>query len=314
MQQLSDDGRRAVDEIAGRHGFSSDAVATMLFAVAAGHGNQAQFSHPEFGGMGQWSQGGMIMIGDMFNNMLAGRVASLCNELSGLVQQQSMFAQPAQSQTQSQSPGGYGGQSQMQGGGQQQQSGNFNSAGGGASLFVPGSGSNPWWPSDLGQPGSTGAQNNLRYAYFPDTRRIAIEIDGALTVYDSGPHQIGGVSQQQSGDQSLTFTSQLGVVWLSDLPVIAPSTEQEAAPATPKLEQLTPDYTAAPVTEPSSTESTSTSADASATPASDDTETSPQVSTDEIFPIIEKLADLRDKGILTDAEFATKKAELLARL
>jgi hypothetical protein len=35
---------------------------------------------------------------------------------------------------------------------------------------------------------------------------------------------------------------------------------------------------------------------------------------DEIFSRIERLADLRQKGILTEEEFASKKAELLARL
>jgi hypothetical protein len=34
----------------------------------------------------------------------------------------------------------------------------------------------------------------------------------------------------------------------------------------------------------------------------------------DIFGAIEKLANLKDKGILTDAEYRAKKAELLARL
>jgi Short C-terminal domain len=34
----------------------------------------------------------------------------------------------------------------------------------------------------------------------------------------------------------------------------------------------------------------------------------------DVFATIEKLAELRDKGILSEQEFATKKAELLARL
>ena len=34
----------------------------------------------------------------------------------------------------------------------------------------------------------------------------------------------------------------------------------------------------------------------------------------DIFDTIEKLARLKDKGILTDDEFSAKKAELLARL
>ena len=34
----------------------------------------------------------------------------------------------------------------------------------------------------------------------------------------------------------------------------------------------------------------------------------------DVFATIEKLADLRAKGILSDAEFATKKSELLSRV
>jgi hypothetical protein len=35
--------------------------------------------------MGQWSQGGMIMIGDMLNQGLKYRVDALCNELAGIL-------------------------------------------------------------------------------------------------------------------------------------------------------------------------------------------------------------------------------------
>ena len=42
----------------------------MVRALMEGNGSQAQFSHPDLGGMGQWSQGGMIMVGDMFNEGL----------------------------------------------------------------------------------------------------------------------------------------------------------------------------------------------------------------------------------------------------
>ena len=41
-----------------------------------------------------------------------------------------------------------------------------------------------------------------------------------MTLYDTGDHRIGGVSQSQSGDQVLSFTSQLGTVKASDLPVV----------------------------------------------------------------------------------------------
>ena len=51
----------------------------------------------------------------------------------------------------------------------------------------------------------------MRYAFFPDARRLLIERDGKLSTYDSGDHQISGV--QQSGDLP-TFTSQNGAVRL----------------------------------------------------------------------------------------------------
>ena len=77
MTELSPKGARAVQEIAQRTGFSADAVASMLFAVVSGRGGMAQFSHPEFGGSGQWMRGGAIMISDMFNNALKARVDAL---------------------------------------------------------------------------------------------------------------------------------------------------------------------------------------------------------------------------------------------
>ncbi|MEM1265254.1 MAG: SHOCT domain-containing protein [Pseudomonadota bacterium] len=268
MAELTADGHRITQEISQRHGFSAEAVTSMLSAVAAGGGTQAQFTHPEFGGMGQWSSGGMIMIGDMFNTQLAGRVSSLCQELSSLVHDHQMFAPPPVSQSQSQG-GGW----------------SSPGSGTGVSLFVQ---AQPWWPGDLGAPASTGGQNDLRYAYFPEARRLAIEIGGRVTTYDTGEHQIGAFSQQQSGDQTLTFTSQFGVVRVSDLPVVAGG--PPAHPMTVNAPEETP--LPQPLIDP---------------PA-------PSGAGSEVFELIEKLADLHAKGILNDAEFETKKSELLARL
>jgi hypothetical protein len=75
----------------------------------------------------------------------------------------------------------------------------------------------PWWPSDLGEPSSSGAQNGMRYAFFPQRRRLLVEQDGRKTVYDSGDHQISGVAQQSGGSSSLVFTSQSGPVALETL-------------------------------------------------------------------------------------------------
>jgi hypothetical protein len=81
----------------------------------------------------------------------------------------------------------------------------------------PMSGGTAWWPAELGHPSTSGAQNDQRYAFFPDKHRLLIEQDGRLTTYDSGSHRIGGVSQQQSTGHRLAFTSQHGDVELDDL-------------------------------------------------------------------------------------------------
>jgi hypothetical protein len=76
---------------------------------------------------------------------------------------------------------------------------------------------NPWWPDELGTPSSSGAQNEMRYACFPDRRRLAVMQDGKVRVYDTGEHRINGFSQQQGRGQTLSFTSQLGKIRLDDL-------------------------------------------------------------------------------------------------
>ncbi len=207
MQQLSPEGQRLVAELASRSGFSADAVAHMLIAVYQGNGTMAQFSHPEFGGGGQWMQGGMIMLGDMFNQGLKSRVDALCNEISGVLSRDSGFRGPGSFQSQSQ--GGGAGQTQTAGG-----------AFGRSSLWLPDP-SARWWPPELGEPSATGAQNLVKYAYFAQLRRLAVDAGGECWVYDTQDHQIGGFSQQQGGGSSITFSSQYGVVDLASLPVVS---------------------------------------------------------------------------------------------
>ena len=62
MQTLSEEGRGIVEALASRHKVSFEAARAVLFARAAGGGTPAQFNHPDLGGMGQWSQGVMVMI------------------------------------------------------------------------------------------------------------------------------------------------------------------------------------------------------------------------------------------------------------
>jgi Short C-terminal domain len=74
-----------------------------------------------------------------------------------------------------------------------------------------------------------------------------------VTVYDTQDHQISGFSQQQPGSGSLSFSSQVGGVDVSRLPVVSGASGMRPA-------------------------------------------------------------ELHARGVLTEAEFSSKKAELLGRL
>lgn len=297
MRQLSPAGEQTINEIAQRHGFSSNAVKSMLESVINGNGSMAQFGHPEFSGSGQWMRGGMIMVSDMFNNYLKGRIDSLCNELSNLIANQPDLIRSGSFQSQSQGGQGQGsynsGQQQSNYGGAQQQQG-ANGPQGPVSLFVPPAPgtSGDWWPGDLRWPNSTGAQNGVRYAYFAQARRLAIEVNGRVTVYDTLDHQIGGFSQQQSVGGSLSFNSQYGLIDVANLPVVSIDGVAQAKPAPVSF---------APASVPQG--------NFNSPPTSQE-----NVQSKDVFATIEKLADLRAKGVLSDEEFANKKAELLGRL
>ena len=221
----------AVTAAAERHGLSEGAVGALWDALARGGGRQAQFSHPELGGMGQWS-GGMGQIGDMFNTDLKSRVGGACADLSA-----------AMAETGAPSPGSESGQRQSQGASAPIAPSTRTSVPQtGAPVFdnkdppmtpmkpmepmAPMKPMEPmkpmdfgpdWWPDDLGRPSSSGAQDGVRYAVFPDRARLAIERDGRVTLYDTGTHHIGGVSQAQSSGSHLAFTSQDGTVDLDRL-------------------------------------------------------------------------------------------------
>lgn len=289
MRELIPAGQQLIEEVAQRHGFSTDAVMSMLESVIRGNGSMAQFDHPEFGGSGQWMRGGMTMVSDMFNNHLKGQVHGLCSELSRLIANQPDLIRSGSFQSQSQ-----GSQPQRNDGrGQQhQQSAGYRGSNqqqtaagpaGPVSLFVPAASgiSSDWWPADLGRPNSTGAQNNVRYAFFAQPRRLAIEVNGKMTLYDTLAHQINGFSQQQSSGASLTFASQHGLVAVASLPVV--SVGGIAQRASPPVQE-----------KPVSTQSVAREAD--------------------VFATIEKLAQLHAKGILSNEEFVSKKTELISRL
>src|SRR5215471_18424043 len=85
MPQLTSEGQQKVTALAQRYGVSTEAVRTLLQALVHGHGTMAQFDHPELGGRGQWMPGGMVMVGDMFNQGLKATVDGLCVELAAFL-------------------------------------------------------------------------------------------------------------------------------------------------------------------------------------------------------------------------------------
>ena len=277
----------AIADIARRHGLSREAVLSMLFALHVGGGTMAQFSIPELGGSGQWMQGGMTMVGgNMFDNALKARVDALCGELAQLLATTAVFPPSA-----------------------------------------------TWWPANLGVPSSVGGQNTVRYAIFPSTRRLAIQINGVTKVFDTGEHHIGGVQQQQQGGGgmqqqqqggggvqqqqpggaygSVTFTSEFGTFDVSSLPEVGThrTTETPAAAPAPHHQsqyQSQPAAQSAPQM-PAPQFAPQRQAPEPASGASGDDSAA-------IVAAIESLAGLHERGILSDEEFAAKKAELLGRL
>jgi hypothetical protein len=175
-----------ISRVSIRHSVSADAVRTILRALRSGCGTMAQFSHPDFGGMSQWSPG-MTMVGDMFNNSLKSKLDALCTELAAYV---------AHAPSSDQDRGREGGEVSYHSSRQR----------------------SDWWPMNLGTPSAVGAQNDLQYAVFPGTRRLAIKDGEQIEIYDTGKHRIFGVAQAQSEGQTLTFTSQDGLVRVKDLP------------------------------------------------------------------------------------------------
>ncbi len=257
MQQLTPIAEQTVNNLAERYRVSYDAVRALLSAVVNGGGSMAQFYHQELGGSGQWMRGGMTMVGDMFNHGLQSTVSGLCSELSNLLASEQVFVPVTQPTSQGFTSGS--------------SFGNF--------------GSTNWWPSELGSPSSSGGQNDSRYAYFPQARRLVVKENGVVTIYDTLDHQIGGVQQQQGGSYgSQSFTSQFGTFTVNSLPMIGGSNQYHQPPS----ESLVPENASF----------------ASGTAAVHD----------DVFAKIERLGALRDKGIISEQEFHQKKGELLARL
>ncbi len=190
MGELGSGVHPRLDAVGRAHGFSLAATLCLHRALAAG-GGMAQFSHPELGGLGQWAGGGMIMIGEMGNAALRRRVGALCAELAALPVAETGRVDPGVA-----GPAG--------------------SATATAEFAVPASDAGPWWPIGLGRPSSSGAQDGVAYAWFPQARRLAVRRGDSVAVYDTGEHGITGLSQAGSA-ASLRLRAGAREIELSEL-------------------------------------------------------------------------------------------------
>jgi hypothetical protein len=77
-----------------------------------------------------------------------------------------------------------------------------------------------WWSEGLGEPIASGAQDGMRYAFFPDRKLLLIERAGNLQKFHTGEHRIIGISQVSRGS-AMVFRSQHGPVRLTDLQKLA---------------------------------------------------------------------------------------------
>jgi hypothetical protein len=120
-------------------------------------------------------------------------------------------------------------------------------------------------------------------------------------VYDTLDHQIGGVQQQQGGmSGSLSFSSQFGTFTVDSLPV-ADQPNSHGIPESPPF-QNQPQQWQPPLPNSSYGQ-----------PQQNVGNTGPQTH-DEILATLERLSGLHQKGVLSEDEFRSKKAELLSRL
>jgi hypothetical protein len=175
---------QVVSDVAQRHGFSVAGVTAMVQAVAAARGDLVRFRHEDFGGHGQWMEGGSITLADRFDPALRHRVATLCAELAAVLRDDAQAA---------------------------------------SELFVVHAAEPAahWWPAELGEPNCAGVCEGMRYAWFANAHRMVIERDGERSVYDTLDHYLGGCAPTGSEGGGLNFISQRGMLDVTRLPLIA---------------------------------------------------------------------------------------------
>lgn len=195
-----------------------------------------------------------------------------------------------------------------------------------------------WWPAELAEPGASGAQNGTRYAWFPAQRRLAVEQEGRLDLFDTAHHVIGGVAQHQGGRSAMRFTSQDGLIDLDTLARVtpqaapdrgnaaaAPSANRQSTNSLPAVTEVTArerpsaalatDGPPQPLAMKPSVEMPHEPRPQAPAPSADRRPVDvAAVTHDQILETLVRLGDLHKSGVLDATEFQRKKTELLDRL
>jgi hypothetical protein len=178
-----------IPQIAQRYHVPEAKVRELYQQLQKTGGRQCQFNCDELGGPVQWMPG-MITVSRWNDHQLRARVDGLCSELAAIVQGSDTAAPAALMREPGTAPAG---------------------------ACVGLAAGESWWPASLGHPSTSGEQNGMRYAYFPEKKRLLIQEGAHLQAYDTGGHYLTGVAQQQGHTRNLTFSSLEGPVDLKHL-------------------------------------------------------------------------------------------------
>jgi hypothetical protein len=176
-----------IPHIAQRYSVSEAAARQIEASLRSTGGRQAQFDHPDLGGHGQWMPG-MIQIGKFDDPQLKVRVQGLAAEIAAIVRGMETSAEEALSR---------------------------DASTGAASGCVSLPAGESWWPASLGHPASEGDQNGVRYAFFPATERLLVQMNARIDAYDTAGRQVIGVRQEHEGASPLRCITTTGAVDLS---------------------------------------------------------------------------------------------------
>jgi hypothetical protein len=181
-----------IPSIAERYHVSIDAAREVERALRATGGRQAQFSHPELGGTGQWMPG-MLMIHAAADRQLRTRVEGLLDEVAAVVRGSDTAAPAALARDPDAPP---------------------------ALSRVDLPAGESWWPAPYGHPAAQGCQSGIRYAWFPGRCCVLVQVGSRIDCYDTAEHQVRGVGQQQGSSSRLVLTTASGEIPLDYLQCI----------------------------------------------------------------------------------------------